>query len=100
MAKIFLWCARTVSPSAIDSGVMGYALADDGTALAGHFSSDENFSKHDMGFTSDWKHENYRKHYPGGFELEWVDDPDNNEAFKAAFALYKQQQMAERNSNE
>lgn len=96
MAKIFLWCVPTgrgtgnVQDSVIGGDVIGYALAEDGTVLASHLSSNESFSKHDMGFTSDWKHEKYKAHYPNGFEIEWVDDPDSNEAFKAAFALNKQ----------
>ena len=54
--------------------VLGCALADDGTGLANHLSSSVEFAKHDMGLTSDWKHDYYREHAPNGFELEWVDD--------------------------
>jgi len=31
-------------------------------------------------------HESYENHYPKGFELEWVDDPDNHLGVKAAYA--------------
>jgi len=43
-----------------------------------------------MGITSDWHHEEYKKHYPDGFELVWVENPSNDEEFKAAFALRPQ----------
>lgn len=50
------------------------AMAEDGHALASHCSSSEYFAKHDIGLTSDWKHDTYAKHYPDGYELVWVDD--------------------------
>ena len=49
------------------------ALAEDGHFVAGHISSNDGWAKHDMGIGSDWKHEDYLKHYPEGFDLEWVD---------------------------
>lgn len=61
------------------------ALAEDGTSLASHVSSSEGFAKHDIGLTSDWKHDTYAKHYPGGYELEWVDDPKNHAGLDAAY---------------
>jgi len=70
-------------------GYSGYALAEDGTGVCGHFSSSIDFAKHDLGLTSNWKHEHYIKHYPEGYELEWVDDPDNHEGWKKAMELNK-----------
>ncbi len=93
MPKIFLWCVSLgtgrgwVHDSTVGGDVMGYALAEDGVALGSHLSSNKEFSKHDMGLTSDWKHEIYCKYYPNGFELEWVDDPDNHTEWQIAFAL-------------
>lgn len=84
MPKIFLYCIPT------GRAVIGYALAEDGVCLASHLSSSEQWSKHDLGLTSTWKHADYEVHYPGGFELEWVDDPDNHVAFSVAFALNQQ----------
>lgn len=52
--------------------VIGFAVAEDGTGLAQHLSSSESFSQHDMGITSNWKHETYDKHYPDGYELKWI----------------------------
>ena len=81
--KIYLYCV----PAAWPGDVIGYAVGADGLGLASHLSSTAAFSKHDMGLTSDWKHEGYRAAYPDGFELEWVDDPDNHEGLRAALRL-------------
>lgn len=83
-SKIFVFC-NSCSPgwhSAI-------ALAEDGTALAGHICSAHGWIPHDMGLTSDWKHEVYKKHYPEGWGLvlvEPVDDPLKHPGAAAAIA--------------
>jgi len=53
------------------SDVIGVAIDEEGETLANHYSSNEEFSKHDMGFTSDWKHDIYLRRYPEGFRVEW-----------------------------
>jgi hypothetical protein len=64
------------------------AIADDGHCLAQHICSHPNFMPHDLGITSDWKHEYYNAHFgEGNWELEWVDDVKGHEGLKAAFAL-------------
>lgn len=63
------------------------AMAEDGTCLAEHISSSKGFAKHDIGWTSDWQHEHYGKHYPDGYELEWVDSPKDHEGLLHAYAL-------------
>jgi hypothetical protein len=64
------------------------AIGDDGTYLAGHICSDESFMHHDLGITSDWKHENYNRHFgEGNWELEWVADFDNHAGLKEAIRL-------------
>jgi len=85
--KIFLMCypAQGFTPT----DVLGFAVAEDGTGLCSHLSSNEEWSKHDMGLTSNWKHDIYNKHYPDGYELVWVDDPDNSPEYQAAFVLNK-----------
>ena len=60
------------------------AVAEDGHCLAEHISSCEYWAKHDIGLTSDWKHEHYKEHYPDGYELEWVDEPENHSGFLSA----------------
>lgn len=69
--------------------VLGYAMAEDGTVLATHLSSSPAFAQHDLGLTSDWQHESYRKHAPDGFELEWVHNVATHEGWQAALALNK-----------
>lgn len=66
------------------------ALAEDGHCLASHISSSESFARHDIGITSDWKHEKYREHYPDGYELVWVERPESDERVDAAYALNQQ----------
>jgi len=76
------------------SDVIPQALAEDGTALASHFCSSVGFAKHDMGITSDWKHDIYQKHYPDGYELEWVDNPNSHEGIALACKRCHEQQAA------
>lgn len=59
-------------------------LSEDGIALASHASSTIEWAKHDIGVTSDWQHETYRKAYPDGYEVIWVDDPQAHPECKAA----------------
>lgn len=74
--------------------VMGYALAQDGHCLCSHFSSSIGFAKHDMGLTSDWKHEHYKAHAPDGYTLIWIDDPETDARWIAAVALNKAHEQA------
>lgn len=52
------------------------ALAEDGTELGGHACSDEGYMPHDLGIlegTRPDRHENdYQKHYPDGYRMEFV----------------------------
>lgn len=64
------------------------ALAEDGTFLAEHMSSSEWWAKHDIGLTSNWKHEAYKAHYPDGYELEWVDDARTHERLNCAYSKH------------
>jgi hypothetical protein len=70
-------------------GFLGQALAEDGLALASHLSSSVDWAKHDMGFTSDCRHDTYTELYPHGYELIWIDDPHTDERWRAALALNK-----------
>ena len=64
------------------------AMADDGHVLAQHICSDPSFMPHDLGITSDWKHESYNEHFgEDKWELEWVDDPKKHEGLQAAYKL-------------
>lgn len=68
------------------------ALAEDGEVVAVHFSSNESWAKHDIGLTSNWKHEYYKAKYPEGYELVWLDSKqlDTHEGFQTALKLNAQ----------
>jgi len=87
--KSIIYLACFPAPSWGEGSVKGFALAEDGEGLASHLSSSIDFSKHDMGLTSNWKHNVYEKLYPGGFELVWIDKPETDERWQAALALNK-----------
>ena len=90
--KIYLTCF----PGGFRKGdVLGYALAENGEGLASHLSSNIDFSKHDMGLTSDWKHDHYTKCFPEGYELIWIDTPDTDERWQKAFQLNQERHTAE-----
>lgn len=67
--------------------ISGIALCEDGAYLAGHISSSYGFFRHDMGLTSDWKHDEYKEHCPDGYDLIEVDDPRNHDGVQAAYKL-------------
>lgn len=68
------------------------ALCEDGHCLAQHLSSSEGFAKHDIGITSDCKHEKYKEHCPEGYELIWLDNPESSVDLDAAYE--KNQELA------
>jgi len=76
-----------------------YAMAEDGTVLGSHWCSHELYAPHDLGVSEGARpdrHETYRKHYPGGYRMDFIvaDAIEGNEGLKAAFAL-NQKQAAE-----
>lgn len=72
------------------------AIAEDGTCLAQHCCSHEAYMAHDLGITSNWKHEHYNEHYgAGNWELEWVEDPKEHAGLTEAFRLNQLQRPAE-----
>ncbi len=96
--KIYLACFPAAGWGKND--VIGYALGEDGQGLASHLSSNIDYSKHDMGLTSDWKHEVYKEVYPEGYELIWIDDADNDERWLKAIELNKQRPRDEHKENQ
>ena len=68
-------------------------FAEDGTPLGGHICSNESFMAWDLGIKkgsrSD-RHEDFKKHYPDGYKMEFVSyhDVNNHEGLQAAFKLY------------
>ena len=96
MKKIYIYAIPTgtfsygVIRDAEPTGdVVGYAICEDGRYLDSHVSSGVTWSKHDMGLTSDWKHEIYAEACPEGYELEWIDyeNLDSHEGLQDAYAL-------------
>lgn len=76
------------------------ALGADGRCVASHVCSDTSFMPHDLGITSDWKHDKYDAAYPDGWEL--VDltkatekELDAHPEFQAAWALNQAQKKAD-----
>jgi len=64
------------------------AMADDGHVLAQHICSAVAYMAHDLGITSDWKHDAYNAHFgEGSWELVWVDNPLTHHGLQAAYAL-------------
>ena len=93
MTKIFVWA---VPAQGWDRGdVIGFAMTDDGRGLASHLSSGVEWAKWDMGVTSLSKHDHYAKQCPNGYKIEWIDNPDEHEAWKVAFALNQERKPKE-----
>lgn len=72
------------------------AMCEDGHVLANHASSTVGWARHDIGITSDWKHENYKEHCPEGYELIWVDEEDvrGHEGIQSAYQLNQELRKA------
>jgi hypothetical protein len=66
-------------------------IAQDGTALGSHMCSDPCYMPHDLGIlegSRDDRHEGFRKHYPDGYRMEFVDgDPRDHAGLMAAYQL-------------
>ena len=79
----------------------GVGIAEDGTILADHWSSSAHWAAHDLGATSNWKHELYAKHYPDGFEVEFVPDAlvSSHEGLQRAIALCNAKDEADEAAN-
>lgn len=92
--KIYVWCNNCMPNWHVFE-----ALTEDGCFIASHVCSHHCYAQGDMGFTSDWKHKTYNKHYPEGWELELVKDAKAHAGFQAAYArnhAYSQQEYEER----
>ena len=83
-AKIFAFANGSDS-----FGVYCVAIDEEGHGLAGHICSHAGFGPHDMGVTSNWKHDKYAEKFPDGFEVIWVDDPPNHPECWAAIEKQK-----------
>jgi hypothetical protein len=70
------------------------AIAEDGKVLTGHICSHHGYARHDMGVDeSGLKRDIYARHYPDGFEVEYVEvtskaDVSNHAGLSAACAAH------------
>ena len=60
------------------------AVAEDVEGLAECSYWDLEAAKRGIGLTSDENHTLYSAHYPGGYELEWVNDPASHPGWQRA----------------
>jgi len=95
VTKIYLTCFPNGS-----GDVIGQAVREDGTVLAGHLSSDVTWAKHDLGLTGNWKHEIYQEKCPEGYELIWIDDPHTDPRWQDVLAKNKAMGVAARKGGE
>ncbi len=70
-------------------------LAEDGHCLGGHTCSSEAYMPHDLGIlegTRKDRHEDFRKHYPDGYRMQFVKGSDvkTHEGLDKAFKLNQQ----------
>ena len=75
---------------------IAYAMADDGTVLGSHWCSHERYVPDDLGVTEGSRpdrHKDYAKHYPEGYEMEFVpaNEVQKHKGLQSAFELNKQQ---------
>lgn len=49
------------------------AIDENNIVIAEHVSSDHEWGKKDMGIGSQRKHEDYKKYFPNGYELTWIE---------------------------
>lgn len=78
---------------------IAYAMAEDGTVLGSHWCSSEFYVPHDLGVTEGSRldrHETYAKHYPDGYEMEFIRAADviAHAGLDKAFALNQEQAKA------
>lgn len=82
-----------------DHWYQAVAIAQDGTVLGGHICSSEGYMRHDLGVmegTRPDRHEQYQKHYPDGYRMDFVpfDDVLFHTELNAALAANKAAQAA------
>ena len=101
MTKIYLMVDdRSKSDSWEYNDMTGFSICEDGVILSGHYSSNIDFLKHDLGLNSTWKHNKYKAHCPEGYELVWKgwmsdDDIDKDAEMRIVFEKNKQQKEEE-----
>ena len=75
---------------------IAYAIAEDGTVLGSHWCSHEGYVSNDLGVNDGARpdrHETYARHYPDGYEMEFVRAADvkSHTGLNGAFDLNQKQ---------
>lgn len=95
LPKIYVFCNQNGCDGRGDWH-NGMALAEDGTALAGHVSSSHSFLKSDLGNSrlgfSGFTRDEYDKHYPDGYEVVWLEGDEVAPTVKPIAALKNKQE--------
>jgi hypothetical protein len=70
-------------------------MAQDGTVLGSHICSNEGYMEYDLGIIEDARpdrHEEFRKHYPNGYRMEFVCGADvlKHEGLMKAYKLHQE----------
>ena len=65
------------------------AISNNGTVLAMSTAPSLEEAQTNIGYLGDLQHHHYRKHFPNGYSIEWVDDPNDHEGFLEAYNLYE-----------
>lgn len=70
-------------------GYFMFALSSDGKVLAVSSAHNIEQGKENLGFFGNNNHYRYKKHFPKGYSMEWVDDAENHDKFLTALKLYE-----------
>jgi hypothetical protein len=102
MSKPIIYCFCNL-PMWTELGGPVVALAEDGTLLASHYSSNESFAQMDIGVlpympgvppAGAGNTARYDAHYPDGYELVWIENAGEDERVLRAAELNRQQAIA------
>jgi hypothetical protein len=88
MPKTIIYLAA-IPGGFVETDFIGCALSEHGDGICQHLSSSIEWAKHDMGLTSNWKHDIYDKWFPDGYELVWIDNPETDPRWQEVIELNK-----------
>lgn len=79
MNKIYVFAVKTgrssygyIRDADPEGDTIGFAMNSDKEVIASHYSSGIEWTRHDMGITSNWQHNIYKALYPDGYDLVWL----------------------------
>lgn len=75
--SVIIYASCQPAQGVFEGDVIAFAVTEDGRHLASHLSSNSDYAKHDIGITSNWKHEHYDKVLgKGNWKIVWIDNPE------------------------